>query len=288
SSASVFLEESLRSFRSGSLTFAILHVTTAVELILKERLARIHPNLIFKNLDAETLDRSRTVGLRELPLRLSHLGVQISATEIETIREVSRWRNEIVHHTPTYDRKSALAKLGEIYNFLGFFLVHQLGLDLKSVISTDLYKTAGTLLDEWKNVVAEARLRASQVGQTVLQDACPRCGAERVLTEATDGAVECHLCGKTLRSGDCQICGKRALGDAMGWEDDEVYHGNALMTTARIGQRCRQRSVGASNLLANKSFDRPDPRRLGSASRVAAIEAAGLVRSVSFATRTEP
>lgn len=228
SSASVFLEEFLRSFRSGSLTFAILHVTTAVELILKERLARIHPNLIFKTLDAETLDRSRTVGLRELPLRLSHLGVQISATEIETIREVSRWRNEIVHHTPTYDRKSALAKLGEIYNFLGFFLVHQLGLDLKSVISTDLYKTAGMLLDEWKNVVAEARLRASQVGQTVLPDACPRCGAERVLTEATDGAVECHLCGKTLRSGNCQICGKRALGDAMGWEGDEVYHDKCL------------------------------------------------------------
>src|SRR5215468_2628086 len=225
-SASAFLEESLRSFSSDSLMFAILHVTTDVELVLKERLARIHPNLIFKTLDAVTLDRSKTVGLQELPLRLSHLGVQISTTELETIREVQRWRNEIVHDTPKYDRKSALAKLGQIYNFLGSFLVHQLGLDLKSVISTELYKTAGTLLDEWKNVVAEARLRADQAGQTVLSDVCPRCGAEHVLTEATDGAVECHLCGKTLLSDNCAICGKPAIGDA--GLNDEVYHDECL------------------------------------------------------------
>ena len=122
-SASVFLGESLRSFRSGSLTFAILHVTTAVELVLKERLARVHPNLIFKTLDSEKLNRSKTVGLYELPFRLSHFGVQTSESELATIREVARWRNEIVHHTPTYERNTAIARLGEVYNFLGSFVV---------------------------------------------------------------------------------------------------------------------------------------------------------------------
>lgn len=227
-SAVVFLEESLRSFKSGALTFAILHVTTAVELILKERLARIHPNLIFKSLDAETLDRSKTVGLRELPLRLAHLGVQIRPRNLETIRQVARWRNEIVHHTPTYDRNSALAKLGEIYEFLGSFLVHQLAIDLKNIIPNDLYKTAATLLKEWKEVVAEARRRASQSGETVLPDPCPRCGADQVLTEGSDGKIRCHLCEKTLLSGNCPICGKPAFGESTGWEGDEVYHDKCL------------------------------------------------------------
>jgi hypothetical protein len=228
SSASVFLGESLRSFRSGSLNFAILHVITAVELILKERLARVHRNLIFKTLDNETLDRSRTVGLRELPLRLSHLGVEISPAELATIREVSRWRNEIVHHTPTYNRKTALAKLGEIYDFLGSFLVHQLSIDLKKVIPKELYKIAGALLTEWKGVIREAQERASKARQTVLPDACPGCGAENVLTHGTDGSIECHLCGETLLSGNCPICGKPALGHSTGWEGDEVYHDRCL------------------------------------------------------------
>jgi hypothetical protein len=225
-SALVFLKESLRSFRSGSLTFAILHVTTAVELVLKERLARVHPNLIFKTLDSEKLDRSKTVGLYELPFRLSHFGVQTSESELATIRDVAKWRNEIVHHTPTYERQSAIARLGEIYDFLASFLVHQLKVDLKSVISADLYKTANELLSEWKLVIAEARGRATESGEMLRSEICPACGADGVLTEDGDGTIQCHLFGETLKSGTCPICNKPALGYP-GW-DDEVYHDDCL------------------------------------------------------------
>jgi len=225
-SALVFLGESLRSFRSGSLTFAILHVTTAVELVLKERLARVHANLIFKNLDSEKLDRSKTVGLYELPFRLSHFGVQTSESELATIRDVAKWRNEIVHHTPTYERSSAIARLGEVYNFLASFLVQQLKVDLKSVISADLYKTASELLLEWKGVIAQARDRATKSGETQRSETCPACGAAGVLTEHADGTVQCHLCGETLKAETCGICDKPALGHP-GW-DDQIYHDDCL------------------------------------------------------------
>ncbi len=225
-SALVFLGESLRSFRSGSLTFAILHVTTAVELVLKERLARVHPNLIFKTLDSEKLDRSKTVGLYELPFRLSHFGVQTNESELATIRDVAKWRNEIVHHTPTYDRNSAIARLGEVYNFLASFLVNQLKVDLKSAISADLYKTASELLSEWKGVIAEARGRAIESGETPRSETCPACGADGVLTEDADGTIRCHLCGENLKAGNCRICDKPAIGHP-GW-GDEIYHDACL------------------------------------------------------------
>ena len=228
-SASVFLRESLRNYRASYLTFAILHVTTAVELLLKERLARIHPNLIFKSLDAEALDRSKTVGLRELPLRLLHLGVVVSPAEIATIREVAKWRNEIVHHTPTFDRNEAVAKLGEIYNFVGNFLVHRLGVELRSVIPPDLFSTAGELLEEWESVVAEASSRAaiaaSESGGTVLGETCPSCGAASVLVQAPDGSVRCLLCEKqSLFSGTCPLCNQPAISDMEGFNQGEVYH----------------------------------------------------------------
>jgi hypothetical protein len=98
-----------------------------------------------------------------------------------------------------------------------------LGLDPKSVISSDLYKTASELLSEWKGVIAEARGRATESGETPRSEICPACGADGVLTEDTDGKIQCHLCGETLKSGTCPLCDKPALGYYPGW-DDEVYH----------------------------------------------------------------
>ena len=51
-SAKEFLIEALDSYKCHKYNFAILHAVTAAELVLKERLIRINPSLIYKNIDA--------------------------------------------------------------------------------------------------------------------------------------------------------------------------------------------------------------------------------------------
>ena len=63
SSAKQFLIEALENHAARKWNFAIVHAVTAVELVLKERLARIHPALIFKNIDALGFRDTSTVSL---------------------------------------------------------------------------------------------------------------------------------------------------------------------------------------------------------------------------------
>ena len=125
-SAKDFLLESLDNYKKGKLPFAILHAVTATELLLKERLSRIHPNLIYSKIDSPRITKQSTVGLRELPHRLINLGISLEAKEIDVINTVSGWRHQIVHHMPKYSRKNAATNLGILYDYLARFLEKEL------------------------------------------------------------------------------------------------------------------------------------------------------------------
>ncbi|HUH08764.1 MAG TPA: hypothetical protein VML96_13270 [Egibacteraceae bacterium] len=208
-----FLREALSNFDDGRLTFALLHLTTATELLLKERLARIHPNLIFRQLDGETIDRQRTVGLRELPNRLRHLGVALDESDVSLVRLVAAWRNDIVHHVPAFPEKDASAKAQRMFDFLLRFARIELGQDMQDLVSADFYRLANDLLDEWRHVVERARADAAASGRELIDHECPGCGAERVLTSGDSEGVGayCHLCGLEYEMGPCRFCGKLAV-----------------------------------------------------------------------------
>jgi hypothetical protein len=106
SSAKQFLIEALENHAARKWNFAIVHAVTAVELVLKERLARIHPALIFKNIDAPGFRDTSTVSLSHLPQRLRNLNVSLDPKEIALIKTVANWRNQIVHHMPSFDKIS--------------------------------------------------------------------------------------------------------------------------------------------------------------------------------------
>lgn len=83
-----FLIESLNNYTDRKLDFAILHAIVAVELILKERLYKINPNLIYANIDSNDIKKF-TVKLSILPCRLKNLGVDISPQDILLIKQVA-------------------------------------------------------------------------------------------------------------------------------------------------------------------------------------------------------
>jgi hypothetical protein len=226
SPAKDFFAESLDNYQKGKLAFSILHAVTATELILKERLSRIHPSLIYRKVDSRQIVNERTVGLRELPQRLINFGVALNSKDLDIINTVSKWRHEIVHHMPTYYSKQARISLGLLYDFIARFLETELGMQFKNFIPKASYKIVNGLLEEWKKVVGEAKTRAQKEGNVLTSQECSVCGATETICLREEEAF-CHLCESSLVVGECPICHKQAV-DTDTDLDGNVYHWKCL------------------------------------------------------------
>lgn len=209
--ATRFLESSLEHYGRGDLTFAILHAITCLELVLKQALVSIHPNLIYSNVDAQEIDRSRTVGLRDLPFRLRNLGIPIGRAEAKLIARVRGWRNEIVHHLPTFEHEEATRDLGGLFDLLLGFLARQLSIDIRSFVGRDLYKVLNGIVGEWERLVSDAEQRAQEEGSVTETDQCPNCGRRGVVVRRDRHLAYCHLCRLDLSFGLCSECGRVAF-----------------------------------------------------------------------------
>jgi len=210
-SAQEFLAESLDNLSDHKLRFAIVHAVTATELVLKERLARVNPGLILEDIDAKSPRKGRTVSLRALPQRLANLGMPLAASQAQLIAAIAEWRNEIVHHAPSFDPQAARRQLPQLLDFLAAFLRAELNTPLETFLPKRLFKVAHRLLADWQKAVAAAQVSASREGG-VLGDACPRCGSTSVMSLRAEDVVHCHLCGAALHRLDtCDGCGKRTV-----------------------------------------------------------------------------
>lgn len=195
-SAKQFLVEALRNHEAKKNAFAILHGVTAAELVLKARLARVHPTLIRKNIDSKRLLAEHTVMLGDLPQRLANLGVALDAKSAEMIRRFATWRNEIVHHLPSYEEQHARSQVPALLDFLADYLDAELDMPLKSFLPLELFRVASDELEKWKRVVAAAVERAQAEGEP-LSEACSDCGTNNVLSVRDCERLFCHLCGST-------------------------------------------------------------------------------------------
>ena len=208
-SAKGFLVEALSNHERGKNSFAILHGVIAAELVLKARLARVHQTLIRKNIDAKDLGREQTVGLRDLPQRLMNLGLALAANEAEMIGRFAAWRNEIVHHLPSYEERLARSQVPALLNFIAEYFDRELDTPLRSFLPRELYRVANDELEKWKRIVAGAVERAQGDGHP-LEDTCPDCGARGVLSVREGRQVYCHLCESTnYRFDRCSQCGRQ-------------------------------------------------------------------------------
>lgn len=212
SAAKNFIIESLKNYRDRKINFAILHSVSAAELLLKERLSRIHPNLIYKNIDAKNFENEDTVSLRNLSHRLTNLGVPIHVKEVQLVKTIAEWRNQIVHHMPTFDKELANLQLKRLLDFLANFSKRELNTPLESFLPKYLYKMVNGLLKEWDNVVSKARQKANKEG-SVLTSPCPDCGTTQVLCIRDEKKVFCHLCETKHYYYDyCTECEKKIVG----------------------------------------------------------------------------
>ncbi len=219
SSAKQFLIEALGNHRDRKRNFAILHTVTATELVLKERLSKIHPTLIFKNIDAASFQGVQTISLANLPQRLINLDVRMEPKEAELISTIAKWRNQIVHHMPLFNEKAADKQLPRLLDFLAVFLRRELNTPLEDFLPKSLYRIASTLLKEWKRVAQAAKSKAQAEG-SVLSESCPVCGAAEVLCLRDEKRVFCHLCAtKHYRYDHCTQCGRKTVSRFSSFDD---------------------------------------------------------------------
>lgn len=171
---------------------AILSISHATELLLKERLRRVHPAFMWDNvdkypsLDARTVSTARAIGRLE-----SVDGVEIASEDKAALQSCRVMRNAIEHHKFEVVEKEAKVVLGRTLSFLFDFGSRELDLDLDEEFKSD---------DTWECLLmdlfefAEAhgqRLAALLAEEGVPTTGCQFCGADTVhmIIES------CQLCG---------------------------------------------------------------------------------------------
>lgn len=107
---------------------AVQAVAHAVELLLKERLRRLHPSLVWEQVDRYPNLNARTVGAEQAATRLQNIGgVDFTESDLELLRSLRATRNAIEHYKWTTTKHEADSILGRALEFAFHFAESELG-----------------------------------------------------------------------------------------------------------------------------------------------------------------
>lgn len=109
---------------------AIQAIAHAIELLLKERLRRLHPSLIWEQVDRYPNLNARTVNSELAAQRLRSIGnIEIAAADLELLRSLRATRNAIEHFAWVTTKPEADAIVGRSLEFAFHFASMELGVD---------------------------------------------------------------------------------------------------------------------------------------------------------------
>ncbi len=171
---------------------AIQSVAHGAELMLKERVKRIHPSLLWENVDRYPNLNARTITAEGAMARLANIGgLCFDQEDIELIRSLRATRNAIEHHVWTTTKQEADAIVGRSLEFVFRFT--------KAELEYDFFGYRGRKDDALQSLLSsnqtlaaamEKRLAAHIEGSDLIE-ICTNCRGKAV--DPTTGA--CRLCG---------------------------------------------------------------------------------------------
>lgn len=204
--------------------WAILALFHAIELLLKERLHREHPLLIYRNLDKKIDDgNSPTVGLQEIRSRFDNLAIKLADGHARILDDLQGRRNRIEHHR-FIPNDSHRPVLGKALKFITYFLEVHLGEQLEDLISAEQFDDIKELVLSYDELVcrAEASVDAAlshfhpKDHPLIGIGTCPQCGNRTVLVDSGEESF-CHFCRQKVQVNLCDYCGEHLPpGDFMG------------------------------------------------------------------------
>jgi hypothetical protein len=179
------------SNETSRLKQAILSVAHGVELLLKERLRRVHPSLVWENVDHYPRLDARTVGVEKAIQRLSSIGaVPIAESDATLIRSLRNTRNAIEHFSWQTTREEVSLIIGQALSFAVDFAQQELGYDISTRFNRD---------DTWKQLI-ENSTAFKKAHEARLTRTPP----------SSEFAYPCDFCNAITISrygGSCALCG---------------------------------------------------------------------------------
>ncbi|MBS9405690.1 hypothetical protein KG088_19100 [Halomonas sp. TRM85114] len=172
---------------------AVLSVAHGVELLLKERLRRVHPSLMWENVDKFPGLSARTVTVDGALWRLGKIGgLYFSDEAIQLIRSLRDTRNAIEHYSWSTTKSEAEQIVGSELGFALHFAKDELGHDFFGYHSKK-DDTFQTLLEgnPYFSEVFQKRYEQRARATSDLKFICDFCHA--LAANPSTGA--CELCG---------------------------------------------------------------------------------------------
>lgn len=236
--------------------YALIHIFSGTLLILKERIRREHPSLIYKDpKGGNTIDFNTTLE------RLEHCAnLKLDETSKRLLQRVQKKRNELEHYEVQLYLSDVNKWVGELVQFLDRFLKEELQASLLDHISSfaahqvaDLAGIAKRLererLEAWNTRADKYRgRRMTKAKLKTLADAhrydpqdpdfepadfgdCPKCKEGMVVPLEPDIGICTHWpCRELHIIGSCDRCGQQTLHlTDFGWCQDCCGHMRDVM-----------------------------------------------------------
>lgn len=106
---------------------AVQSIAHAIELLMKERLRRLHPSLIWEQVDRYPNLNARTVSTELAASRLQNIGgVEFRSADLDLLRSLRATRNAIEHFSWVTTKPEADAIVGRALEFAFHFAQEEL------------------------------------------------------------------------------------------------------------------------------------------------------------------
>jgi hypothetical protein len=203
--ANSYIEESLKKSKVAvkndhDWKYAILNIVQAIELVLKERLRKEYPLLIFDNIDKPV----NTVSLEKAVDRLIKiLGLNISNDDINNIRLAKEWRNSLTHYECEIDPATMKIVFVKLFAFYKDFNEKYLDRSIKDFIDKDIWDEVFQYYDYSREIGKRALATIKEKKYTEVIH-CNICFEETFITD--EGINECLTCGHKENVITCDGC----------------------------------------------------------------------------------
>ena len=227
----------------GDLKRAILDVAHVVELILKERVRRIHRAFIWENIDKYPSLKAQTIGTDKAVSRLLNLeGIALTKDSKKTLLTCRRIRNRIEHFEFEIELKEARVIVGRMLSFIFTFVKSYLEIDLETDFKQDdRWSELMKIHEFWEAHSTALEKQLSKEGTPVCE--CPSCYAA---TFDLFG-MECAFCGHRQEQIECDICHETV------WETDtetfDTVDADGDPESVTVCQTCIERSQAEEDAL---------------------------------------
>jgi len=182
---------------------AIREITHVIELLLKERLRREHPALIWIKADDYLSMDKPTVGISEAADRLHRIcNIPLPKGADRTLNACKKLRNRIEHCEFQLNEAEAKGFVGRLLSLIIVFSKEHLSVDFETEFRND---------KSWKDLIEIVEFREEQVKsirerfvrEEISSDVCPSCGEDTFHLEEE----RCCLCDHHERLIECEACG---------------------------------------------------------------------------------